>query len=260
MRTLPEAPRTAQTRKKTVTDPATHAPSFAARPHVLIVDDDDRIRQLVSRFLSAEGFVVTAAADAAEARHLLGLLAFDVLVVDVMMPGEDGLALTRGLRAAGDVPVLLLTALGEAESRIAGLEAGADDYLSKPFEPRELVLRLQAILRRRPPPAPPVTAYSVGRWRYEPENGTLTDGAEILRLTGVEANLLRALAGRAGEAVSRDELVVLCALNAEGERTIDVQVTRLRRKLEDDPKMPLVLQTVRGKGYMLHARAEEQAG
>jgi two-component system phosphate regulon response regulator OmpR len=199
--------------------------------------------------------VVTTAADAAQARALLARLVFDALVVDVMMPGEDGLSLTRSLRGAGDVPVLLLTALGEAESRIAGLEAGADDYLAKPFEPRELVLRLQAVLRRRPPPQS-VAAFRVGRWRYDPESSVLEDGDAVLRLTGVEANLLRALASRAGQAVSRDELARLCAPEAGGERTIDVQVTRLRRKLEDDPKVPRLLQTVRGKGYLLRAEAE----
>ena len=230
--------------------------ALAACPHVLVVDDDDRIRQLVSRFLTAEGFVVTTAADAVQARALLARLVFDALVVDVMMPGEDGLSLTRGLRGAGDVPVLLLTALGEAESRIAGLEAGADDYLAKPFEPRELVLRLQAVLRRRPPPPQSVAAFRVGRWRYDPESSVLEDGDAVLRLTGVEANLLRALASRAGQAVSRDELARLCAPEAGGERTIDVQVTRLRRKLEDDPKVPRLLQTVRGKGYLLRAEAE----
>lgn len=234
--------------------------ALAARPHILIVDDDDRIRALVSRFLTAEEFVVAAAADSAQARKLLERLEFDALVVDVMMPGEDGLALTRWLRAAGpvyaDLPVLLLTALGEAESRIAGLESGADDYLPKPFEPRELVLRLQAILRRRPPAPRAVKAVRVGRWRYDAESNMLEDGQDILRLTGVEANLLQALASRAGQVVSRDELARLCGLNAEGERTIDVQVTRLRRKLEDDPRMPLLLQTVRGKGYLLHAATE----
>lgn len=224
-------------------------------PHILVVDDDARIRTLVSRFLTAEGFVATTAPDAAAARALLERLSFDAMVVDVMMPGEDGLALTRSIRAQGDMPVLLLTALGEAESRISGLEAGADDYLPKPFEPRELVLRLQAILRRRPRHQAPVHL-RVGRWRYSLEDNTLTDGDEELRLTGVEANLLRALASRTGQVLSRDELAALCALEAGGERTIDVQVTRLRRKLEDDPRLPRILQTVRGKGYLLRAEAE----
>lgn len=231
--------------------------ALAARPHILVVDDDDRIRSLVSRFLTAEGFVVVTAQDAAHARVLCRRLIVDAMVVDVMMPGEDGLSLTRALRAERDIPVLLLTALGEAESRIAGLEAGADDYLAKPFEPRELVLRLQAILRRRPQPVPAAASYRVGRWRYDAADNTLADGDNVVSLTGVEANLLKALAGRAGQAVSRDELAALCALEAEGERTIDVQVTRLRKKLEDDPKAPRMLQTVRGKGYLLRAEREE---
>lgn len=230
--------------------------SLAERPHVLVVDDDDRIRQLVSRFLTAEGFVVVTAADAQTARQLLATLSFDVLVVDVMMPGEDGLSLIRNLPEADGAPVLMLTALGESGDRIAGLEAGADDYLAKPFEPRELVLRLQAILRRRPPPRSH-DSYIVGRWRYDAADGSLQNGNEYLHLTGVEANLLRALISRAGEAVSREELVGLCALEAEGERTIDVQVTRLRKKIEDDPKTPRILQTVRGKGYLLRAEREQ---
>jgi two-component system phosphate regulon response regulator OmpR len=232
-----------------------HKTALAERPHILVVDDDDRIRQLVSRFLTAEGFVVATATDAAHARNLLDRLLFDVIVLDVMMPGEDGLSLTRSLRAGRDIPVLLLTALGEAESRIQGLEAGADDYLTKPFEPRELVLRLQTILRRRPPPRA-MKAFAIGRWRYDAETASLEDGAQAVRLTGVEANLLRALASRANQPVSREELAALCEMEAEGERTIDVQVTRLRRKLEDDPRNPLLLQTVRGKGYLL--RAEEK--
>jgi two-component system phosphate regulon response regulator OmpR len=239
-----------------VTKQQPHA-ALAARPHILVVDDDDRIRSLVSRFLTAEGFLVVTAPDAAHARVLCRRLIIDAMVVDVMMPGEDGLSLTRALRAERDIPVLLLTALGEAESRIAGLEAGADDYLAKPFEPRELVLRLQAILRRRPQAVPAAAAYRVGRWRYDAADNTLSDGGQVVALTGVEANLLKALAGRAGQAVSRDELAALCELEAEGERTIDVQVTRLRKKLEDDPKAPRMLQTVRGKGYLLRAEREE---
>lgn len=228
--------------------------ALAGRPHILVVDDDDRIRQLVSRFLAAEGFVVATATDAAHARQLLDRLLFDAIVLDVMMPGEDGLSLTRALRVGRDIPVLLLTALGESESRIAGLEAGADDYLSKPFEPRELVLRLQTMLRRRPPPRV-MRDIAIGRWRFDVDTATLDDGESAVRLTGVEANLLRALASRANQPVTREELATLCEMEAEGDRTIDVQVTRLRRKLEDDPKNPVFLQTVRGKGYLL--RVEE---
>jgi two-component system phosphate regulon response regulator OmpR len=227
--------------------------SYAKRHHILVVDDDDRIRALVSRFLTAEGFVVATASDAAHARAMLSRLEFDAAVVDVMMPGEDGLSLTNAMRIEHEIPILLLTALGETESRIAGLEAGADDYLPKPFEPRELVLRLQAILRRRPVQPQTIQSISVGRWIYDPGANIIKSDSDEIALTGVEANLLRALASRAGQAVSREELAKLCELNNEGERTIDVQVTRLRRKLEDDPKLPRILQTVRGKGYLLRA-------
>lgn len=224
---------------------------LAQLPHVLIVDDDDRIRALVSRFLHENGFVISTAADVQQAEEALNRLSFDVLVVDIMMPGESGLEFTRRLRRVSDVPVLLLTALGEAQDRIAGLETGADDYLAKPFEPRELVLRLQAILRRRPgrqqaEPRP----FRIGRWRYDPAHKELHDGSMIVRLTAVEHNLLCALASRNGTVISREELAEMCGLEA-GERTIDVQVTRLRPKIEDDPKMPRYLQTVRGKGYLL---------
>ncbi len=225
-------------------------------PHVLVVDDDQRIRELVSRYLDKNGFVTMAAEDAGMARELLKRFEFDALVVDVMMPGESGLDFTTSLRETGDLPVLLLTALGEADDRIAGLESGADDYLPKPFEPRELILRLQAILRRRPKPQKDVGPFRVGALRYDPGADVLADveSGEVQRLTAVEGNLLRALASRRGEVVSRDELAALCNMEA-GERTIDVQVTRLRRKLEPDPKSPRYLQTVRGKGYLL--RAEE---
>jgi len=219
-------------------------------PHVLIVDDDDRIRQLVSRYLRENGFVASTAADAAQAKETLGVLEFDALVVDIMMPGQNGLDFTKELRKKSDIPVLLLTALGESADRIAGLETGADDYLPKPFEPKELVLRLQSILRRRPRVEATPQAFRVGRWYYDPAHKELTAGDETVRLTTVEDNLLCALASRSGEVISREELAALCDMDA-GERTIDVQVTRLRRKIEDDPKKPRNLQTVRGKGYLL---------
>lgn len=228
-------------------------------PHVLVVDDDDRIRTLVSRYLRANGFIVLTATDAARAEAILDRTIVDILVVDVMMPGESGLEFTRRLRAARDIPVLLLTALGEASDRVKGLESGADDYLSKPFEPRELVLRIQAILRRRPAPGPVSEALRIGRWLYDPRDEDLLDPqtGERRRLTGVEATLLRALAGRAGESVDREELAVLCGMDPmEGvSRTIDVQVTRLRKKLEDDGRTPRFLQTVRGRGYRLRPGA-----
>ncbi len=233
---------------------ANSTPDLAARPHVLVVDDDERISELVSRYLHEHGFVVMAAGDAKEARMMLKSFAFDAMVVDVMMPGESGIELTRELQKTHKMPVLLLTALGEAQDRITGLEAGADDYLPKPFEPRELVLRLNAILRRTVQKSETLKPFRIGAWRFDPERNELRDGDEIMPLTAAEALLIRALAGRPGEPVSREELAQKCGLDA-GERTIDVQVTRLRRKIEKDTKVPRYLQTVRGKGYLL--RIEE---
>lgn len=221
-------------------------------PHVLVVDDDDRIRQLVIRFLQDSGFIAVAARDAAHAREIMERFSFDALVVDIMMPGESGLDFTKSLRRAKDnIPVLLLTALGEAQDRIAGLETGADDYLPKPFEPRELVLRLNAILRRVPEKPALQGNVRIGRWLYNAERDEISDGGKIVRLTGVEANLLKALAGHCGAPVSREELEALCGLDGAGGRTIDVQVTRLRRKIEDDTRQPRYLLTVRGVGYRL---------
>ncbi len=227
-----------------------HNQPLAARPHVLVVDDDDRIRELVSRYLKDHGFVAVTAQDAADARDIMEHFEFDALVVDVMMPGESGLELTRSLRKNRTIPVLLLTALGEVEDRVSGLESGADDYLPKPFEPRELVARLKAILRRTAKKREVPEPFRVGRWRFDPDPGELTDGEESLRLTEVESNLLCALARRPGEPMSREELAKMCGISA-GERTIDVQVTRLRRKIEKNTRAPRYLQTVRGKGYLL---------
>ena len=223
-------------------------------PHILVVDDDDRIRNLVSRYLNEHGFLSFTAENAAAAKEILQVGIFDALIVDVMMPGQDGRAFTTELRKNNDVPVLLLTAMGEIEDRVGGLQSGADDYLTKPFDPRELVLRLQAILRRRPQEKAPVKSYRIGRWIYDPQVPELVHGAEIVRLTDVETNLLKALIRRPDTVLSREDLADLCGVDA-GERTIDVQVTRLRRKLEEDSKVPRYLQTVRGKGYLL--RAEE---
>ncbi len=223
-------------------------------PHILVVDDDDRIRNLVSRYLNEHGFLSFTAADAAEAKEIMQIGLFDALVLDVMMPGQDGRSLTKELRAKSDVPVLLLTAMGEVEDRVGGLQSGADDYLTKPFDPRELVLRLQAILRRRPQEKSISKKYRIGRWIYDPQVPELVDGAESVRLTDVEVNLLKALTRRPDMVLSREELALQSGVDA-GERTIDVQVTRLRRKLEEDSKVPRYLQTVRGKGYLL--RAEE---
>ena len=227
------------------------AENRADRPHVLVVDDDDRIRDLVARYLTEHGFVVATTADAGEARAALEAFTFDVLVVDVMMPGETGLEFTRSLRAKSDIPVLLLTALGETEDRITGLESGADDYLPKPFEPREMVLRLQAILRRRPKPDEVKKPVRIGAWVFDPVENTLIGEKEIQRLTTAEISLLNALVQKAGQVVSREDLARLCDMDVSGERTIDVQITRLRRKIEEDTRTPRYLQTVRGKGYLL---------
>ncbi len=225
-------------------------------PHLLIVDDDERIRTLLQKFLSRHGFLVTAARDAAHARRILAGLDFDLIVMDVMMPGETGIALTQSLRETSQTPILLLTAKGETEDRIAGLEAGADDYLGKPFEPKELLLRINAILRRMPEtedemPGPKVL--NLGAIRYDIERGELWQGGAPIRLTATESQLMRILAATPNEAVSRMKLVE--DLGRDGgqaqERAVDVQITRLRRKIELDPKQPRYLQTVRGAGYML---------
>lgn len=237
--------------------PAPVEPDPESLPHILVVDDDDRIRALVARYLRANGFIVATAPDAAAASAVLDRAQFDLLIVDVMMPGENGVDFTRRIRATSDIPVLLLTALNDSSDRIAGLESGADDYLPKPFEPRELILRLHAILRRRPArnAAPP--PMQIGRWTYDPTGEDLIDpeANETRRLTSVEAALLRALAGQAGIPLSRENLAALCGMESDatstGGRTIDVQVTRLRRKLEDDGRTPRFLQTIRGRGYML---------
>jgi len=224
--------------------------------HLLIVDDDERIRTLLQKFLMRHGFLVTAARDAAHARRILAGLDFDLIVLDVMMPGEDGLSLTRHLREKMQTPILLLTAKGETDNRIEGLEAGADDYLAKPFEPKELLLRINAILRRMPDTsvadaAPKVL--SMGPIRYDIERGELWQGDELVRLTATEVQLMRIFAAQPGAALSRAMLVEELGRDRgqAQERAVDVQITRLRRKIEDNPKQPRYLQTVRGAGYML---------
>lgn len=224
--------------------------------HLLIVDDDARIRTLLQKFLVRNGFFVSAARDAAHARRLLEGLDFDLMVLDVMMPGEDGVSFTRDLRQTRAIPVLLLTAKGETENRIAGLEAGADDYLAKPFEPKELLLRINAILRRLPSPGAETEAPKVltlGALRYDIERGELWSGATPIRLTATEAQLMRIFAACPGDVVSRTKLIEDLARGGSEtqERAVDVQITRLRRKIETDPKHPRYLQTVRGAGYML---------
>ena len=219
-------------------------------PHLLIVDDDTRIRELLQKFLSGKGFRVTVAADAAEARRKLEGLDFDLIVLDVMMPGENGLALTRSLREIREVPVILLTARAEAESRIAGLEAGADDYLPKPFEPRELVLRINNILKRSVNPLKPTIDQLIfGPFTFSLVKKELRKGANLVGLTGREQDIMMIFAANAGQTIARHELAGSGA--DVGERTIDVQINRLRRKIEDDPGNPVWLQTVRGIGYKL---------
>jgi two-component system, OmpR family, phosphate regulon response regulator OmpR len=222
--------------------------------HILVVDDDDRLRKLIKEFLGRAGFRVTAAPSAAGADKLFGALDFDLMVLDVMMPGEDGYAFTRRLRAkggeSGRTPILMLTARDQTADRIEGLSSGVDDYLGKPFEPQELLLRIEAILRRAAArPTGPRTALSLGRCAFEPDRGELTCDGETVRLTEAEVTLLRRLARAAHEPVDRLELARDTA-DATG-RAVDVQVTRLRRKIEPDPKNPRYLQTVRGVGYRL---------
>lgn len=224
--------------------------------HLLIVDDDERIRVLLQKFLIRSGFLVSAARDAAHARRLLTGLDFDLLVLDVMMPGEDGISLTRAIRETSNTPILLLTAKSEAEDRIAGFEAGADDFLAKPFEPKELLLRINAILRRMPEAAEPTGTpkmLTLGPARYDIERGELWRGDTPVRLTATENQLMRIFAAQPGEAISRSKLVEDLGRDRDQsqERAVDVQITRLRRKLEVDPKQPRYLQTVRGAGYML---------
>jgi two-component system phosphate regulon response regulator OmpR len=220
-------------------------------PHVLVVDDDTRLRELLRKYLTDNGYVVATACDAADARAKLAALSFDVMVVDVMMPGEDGLSLTRSLREAGGPPILMLTAMTEVDDRIRGLECGADDYLGKPFEPRELLLRLGTILRRAPRAEPAqANQLSLGACVWDTSRAELRNGEAVVRLTPAEQQLMAILAEVAGTAVSRDDLAARTG-SAANPRAVDVQVTRLRRKLEDDPRNPRYLQTVRGQGYML---------
>lgn len=235
-----------------------HNKKLATLPHILVVDDDDRIRDLVARYLRENEFFVSVAEDASQAKEILALAEYDVLVVDVMMPGQNGMDFTQELRDAGtlqsDVPVLLLTAMGEVDDKIKGLSAGADDYLTKPFDPRELVLRLKAVLRRRPKQKEIATNFKIGEWVFDVDHNELIDeeNDRAVKLTDGEANLLKALGVQVGEVMGREALSEACGLDAD-KRTVDVQVTRLRRKLEKDSNNPRCLQTVRGKGYVLRA-------
>jgi two-component system phosphate regulon response regulator OmpR len=227
---------------------------MAEDAHILVVDDDARLRALLSRYLAGEGFRVTTAETAGEARDKLRFMHPDMLVLDVMMPGESGLMLTESLRQeqGSEVPVLLLTARGAPEDRIAGFEAGADDYLGKPFEPRELVLRIRALLRRAPAPVEtPAGPLPLGVLLFDTERGELSGPDGVVRLTGGESALLSVLARKPNEVLSREEIAATLGMDEAGERAIDVQVTRLRRKVEADPREPRFLHTVRGRGYVL---------
>ncbi len=218
-------------------------------PHILLVDDDQRIRDLLCRYLREQNLRVTTANDAMAARHNLEGLHFDLLILDVMMPGESGLDLARDLKSKLDVPIIMLTARAEAENRIEGLEIGVDDYVPKPFEPRELILRIQNVLKRRIQKAAQKEIH-MGAYTFHIERGELQKENDTIKLTERERDLMRQFASRAGTPIPRHELA-----SSEGggnERAVDVQINRLRRKIEIDPANPVYLQTVRGKGYILH--------
>jgi two-component system phosphate regulon response regulator OmpR len=227
--------------------------------HILVVDDDDRLRSLLARYLGENGYRVTGARDVADARAKLAGMDYDLLIVDVMLPGETGVELTRSLRATHDLPILMLTAMGEPEDRIVGLEAGADDYLAKPFEPRELLLRITTILRRSGPRAAPrpqePSVLKLGAHRFDPDRGRLSRGGKTVRLTTAETELLRLFARSPEITLGRD---LLCErLGADpGGRALDVQITRLRRKIEPVPRLPRYLITVWGEGYVLRPDRE----
>lgn len=219
-------------------------------PHLLVVDDDRRIRDLLSRFLAGEGYRVTTAQSAADARAKLAAVHFDLLILDVMMPGETGFELTRSLRSHSTVPIIMLTARHETESRIEGLQIGADDYVAKPFEPRELLLRIGSVLRRASPaPVAPVESVKFGPYLFHLARGELQHGADIIHLTDREREMLRTLAAKPGETVPR---LALAGNSVSGsERAVDVQINRLRRKIERDSANPVYIQAVRGIGYRL---------
>ncbi|MGC6537302.1 MAG: response regulator [Candidatus Puniceispirillaceae bacterium] len=223
---------------------------MAEPAHILVIDDDDRLRDLLRRFLTESGFRVSDAANAADARHLLQSLHFDLLVIDVMMPGETGVDFLATLRATSTVPALFLTALAETENRIDGLEAGADDYIAKPFEPRELILRIKNILARQPAlPADMIVQF--GDFTFDSETGRLTKSGKSVYITTAESALLAAFAAKPNETLSRDDITASLSGRMEG-RSIDVAIARLRRKIETDPKQPEHLATLRGAGWILH--------
>ncbi|MDH5666311.1 MAG: response regulator transcription factor [Rhodospirillaceae bacterium] len=222
------------------------------QPNILVVDDDERLRELLQKFLSENNFFVITAADVTDARSKMASLSFDIIILDRMMPGESGLDFAADLRKSNDVPILMLTAMGELEDRIAGLEQGVDDYLTKPFEPRELLLRINSILKRSMAPESGVALSEVimGDAKFDVERAQLTIAGKPVKLTTVEVLLLKSLSERPGTTLSRELLIEQTGADAAG-RAIDVQVMRLRRKIEKNPRLPRYLQTVRGKGYVL---------
>ena len=223
---------------------------MAELPHILVVDDDARLRGLLKDFLSGKGYRVTAAPSAAAARKVMDGLSFDGIVLDVMMPGETGLAFVERLRReTGQIPVLMLSALAESGDRIAGLSSGSDDYLAKPFEPQELLLRLQSLLRRSRAALAEAQNIAFGPFTFEVQLGELRKSGDVVRLTTAEKDMLRVLVNASGQAVARDDLAGGASLDAT--RKVDVQINRLRQKIEDDPSAPRFLQTVRGQGYAL---------
>jgi two-component system phosphate regulon response regulator OmpR len=219
-------------------------------PHILAIDDDDRLRELLQKFLSKNGFRVSVARDAPDARAKLAALEFDLMILDLMMPGESGLNLAANIRKTNPIPILMLTAMADSEDRIVGLENGADDYLTKPFEPRELLLRINNILRRQPALIELKMDIQMGDVLFDQIHDTLNRNGELIHLTSIETSLLKVLAKQPNNILSREELIERTGA-AGGGRAVDVQVTRLRRKIEKDPKLPRYLQTVRGKGYVL---------
>ena len=219
--------------------------------HILVVDDDTRLRSLLQRFLRENGFLVSVAKNAAEARERLKSYVFNLLIVDIMMPNESGLEFLAKLREDNDVPVILLTAMGETADRIAGLETGADDYLSKPFEPKELLLRIASILKRAPEEKKDNACLDLGQYEFNMQTKELVSKkGEVLHITPVEQSLLCVLGAKSGQVFSREKLSEILGAG-QSPRSIDVQITRLRKKIERDSKNPRYLQTLRGKGYML---------
>lgn len=221
-------------------------------PHILVVDDDDRIRDLLNQFLKKNNFLVAKAAQTSEAEEILNILEFDLVVLDIMMPGEDGVTFARRLKQETkfDTPFIFLTAKAEIEDRLYGLMSGADDYITKPFEPRELLLRVQAILRRTQKDITPEDQIKIGHWYYDPMTATLTSGEQNVLLTSVEKKLIGFLIENANKAVSRLNIATHLGLGGN-ERGVDVQITRIRKKIEQDPRKPKWLQTIRGEGYLL---------